>query len=231
MVYSAVRIPAKKVQTASLIFLHGLGDTGHGWSFIAEEATGARSSHLLDHVKFIFPHAPEQPVSINMGMSMPSWYDIKSLTAITDKQDEAGVLKSVNRLKEVIAEEIALGIPTDRIVIGGFSQGCAVALAASVALETKFAGVVGLSGYLPVKEKLVELGHGPVNAGTPYFMGHGTADSVVQFKYGQMSRDYLKSALKREYVDWKEYKDMEHSLCPEELVDLLAFTAKVLPAK
>lgn len=228
MVYPAVRISAKAAHTASFIFLHGLGDSGNGWTFLAQEA--ARLGGKLDHVKFIFPNAPNQPVSLNFGMSMPSWYDIKSLGDIKSEQDEVGVIKSVERLKEVIAEEVAAGIPEDRIVIGGFSQGCAVSLAASCILDKKFAGVVGLSGYLPIQTKIVEL-ESPANRSTPYFLGHGTADGVVAFQYGKLTRDFLTSTLKRENVSWNEYPGMEHSACPEELIQLLSFTAKVLPSQ
>lgn len=227
MVYSAVRIPARKAQTASFIFLHGLGDSGNGWSFLAEEAA---KSGKLDHIKFIFPNAPSQPVSLNFGMSMPSWYDIQSLNDLQAKQDEAGILKSVDRLKEVIAEEVAAGIPTERIIIGGFSQGCAVTLATSTILDKKVAGIVALSGYLPIKEKLIRL-ENPTNRNTPYFMGHGTADGVVAYKFGRMSEEYLKTALSREDVTFRDYPGMEHSACPEELRDILAFTEKVLPPK
>lgn len=227
MVYPSVRVAAKAAHTASVIFLHGLGDTGHGWSFLAQEA--ARLGPLLDHVQFVFPNAPTQPVSVNMGMAMPSWYDIVALGRIEGKQDEAGVLKSVDRLRSVIAEEVAAGVPTDRIVIGGFSQGCAVALAASCVLaDTPLAGVIGLSGYMPVTAKIAEL-ETPCNKHTPYFLGHGTADSVVRFEYGTRTRDFLKNELKRDGVSWNEYPGLDHGADPEELAQVLAFIASRLP--
>ena len=227
MVYPAVRIPAKRAQTASFIFLHGLGDSGEGWSFLAEEAA---RQNKLQHVKFIFPDAPNQPVSLNFGMSMPSWYDIKSLGNVQAQQDEEGILKSVDRLKEIIAEEVAAGIPTERIVIGGFSQGCAVSLSASVIFDKRLAGIVALSGYLPIKEKLKSI-ENTINRSTPYFLGHGTYDNVVQFSNGVLTRDYLKDNLGRVNLSWNEYKGMEHSACPEELNDIMAFTESVLPEK
>lgn len=232
MSYPAVRVPAKKVHTASIIFLHGLGDSGHGWSFLSDEAA---RSNKLQHVKFIFPHAPQQPVTLNMGMKMPSWYDIKELSNIQAKQDEPGVLKSIERLRQIIAEEVQAGIPTDRIIIGGFSQGCAVSLATSAVFDKPLAGVIGLSGYLPIRDTIVSYAVDNkldvINKKTPYFLGHGTADPVVQFQYGKLSRDVLINQLGRENVSWNEYPGMEHSACPEEIDALLKFAEKALPEK
>jgi predicted esterase len=232
MSYPAVRIPAKKVHTASVIFLHGLGDSGYGWSFLSDEAA---RSNKLQHVKFIFPHAPQQPVTLNMGMKMPSWYDIRELSSIQAQQDEPGVLKSIDRLKQIIAEEVQAGIPTDRIIIGGFSQGCAVSLATSAVFDKPLAGVIGLSGYLPVKDTIISYSvdnkFDTINKKTPYFLGHGTSDPVVQFQYGKLSRDTLINQLGRENVSWNEYPGMEHSVCPEELDAILKFAEKVLPEK
>lgn len=225
MVYPAVRIEAQETHTASFIFLHGLGDNGRGWTFLAEEAI---RQNRLRHVKFIFPDAPEQPVSLNYGMTMQAWYDIKSLANVQTQQDEEGVIKSIDRLNQIINEEIEAGIPTERILIGGFSQGCAISLSNSIISNNKMAGVVGLSGYLPIKEKLLSL-ESPANRLTPYFICHGTADNVVKFSAGKMSRDYLINDLNRENVVWKEYQDMVHTASPEEVSDLFAFAESVLP--
>lgn len=126
MSYSAVRIPATRTPSASIIFLHGLGDSGSGWAFLAEEA---RRQKRLQHVNFVFPNAPTRPVTLNFGMAMPAWYDIPSLGAIRSNQDEKGIMESVETLKNLIKEQQDKGIPLNRIVIGGFSQGCAVSLA------------------------------------------------------------------------------------------------------
>lgn len=226
MVYPAIRFPAKETHTASFIFLHGLGDNGLGWTFLAEEA---HRQNRLKHVKFIFPDAPNQPVSLNYGMTMPAWYDIKSLGNVQSQQDEEGVMSSIERLKQLLAEEVEAGIPMDRIVVGGFSQGCAISLSTSIILDQKLAGVIGLSGYLPIKERLLAL-ETPANRSTPYFLGHGTADRVVKFSAGQMSRDYLVQNLKRN-VAWHEYEDMVHTAGPEEVADLLAFVEQAVPAE
>lgn len=225
MVYPAIRIPAQETHTASFIFLHGLGDNGRGWTFLAEEAI---RQNRLKHVKFIFPEAPNQSVSLNYGMTMQSWYDIKSLSNVQAQQDEEGVMQSIERLKQIIAEEVEAGIPTERIVIGGFSQGCAISLSTSIIIDKLLAGVVGLSGYLPIKEKLLTL-ETPANKSTPYFLCHGTADNVVKFSAGKLSREYLEGSLHRDNVLWNEYQDMVHTASPEETTDILAFIERVLP--
>lgn len=210
--------------TATVIFLHGLGDTGHGWKFLADTA---RSANRLANVKFIFPHARENPVTLNGGMPMPSWYDIKSLDRLSDEvQDKSGILDSVSVLKDYISQEISAGIDSRRIVIGGFSQGCAVTLATSVLLDKKIGGFVGISGYLPIPQTLEGL-TSDTNARTPYFMGHGTSDNVVDIKFGRMSRDLLKSTFKATNVTWKEYAGLGHGIDPQELDDVLDFLDKV----
>lgn len=225
MVYPAVRIPATTKHTASVIFLHGLGDSGRGWTFLAETV---RRQNKLSHVKFIFPNAPEQPVSMNYGMTMPSWYDIQSLGNVEALQDREGVLKSVERLKSILAEEMDAGIPSDRIVIGGFSQGCAVSYATSVTIPQKLAGVVALSGYLPIestlKQKMTD-----ANKDTPVLACHGTADNVVKFMNGDKSYKYLRNELGRTDVRWNQYEGMVHTASPEEVEDVVKFLEEVIP--
>lgn len=108
----------------------------------------------LQHINFIFPDAPLKPVSMNFGMTMPAWYDLRTLEDVNQAQDEAGMLASVEILKSLIKEETDKGIPSNRIIIGGFSQGCVVSLATVITMDRKLAGVIGLSGYLPIYEKL-----------------------------------------------------------------------------
>lgn len=226
MSYPAIRVPAREKHTSTFIFMHGLGDNGRGWTFLADEA---QRQNKLGHVKFIFPDAPVQPVSLNYGMAMPAWYDIKSLSNVWADQDEEGVLASIERLKQMVAAEVEAGIPTTRIVIGGFSQGCALSLSTSVLSNDKFAGVVAISGYLPIHEHLLEH-QTEVNKSTPLFYGYGTADNVVKFSAGQFSRDVLVEKLGRN-VRWHEYVDMVHTASPAEVKDILAFLEEVLPEK
>ncbi|KAA8909604.1 hypothetical protein TRICI_004439 [Trichomonascus ciferrii] len=225
--FPAVRIPAKATPSAAVIFLHGLGDSGAGWSFLAEEA--ARDGRF-SNVNFVFPNAPMSPVTLNMGMKMPSWYDILSLERINAQQDEAGVLQSVETLKGLVEEQKQQGIPSERIVIGGFSQGAAVSLATSVVTEQKLGGVVGLSGYLPISDKLAQLKK-DVNNSTPYFMGHGEVDDVVKFEYGKSSAEALKSSFGRQSVEFHQYPNLPHSASPQELSDLMSFLSKIIGSK
>lgn len=224
--YPGLRIPARTAQTATVIFLHGLGDSPEGWAFLAQEAARQRR---LQHVKFVFAKAPDQPVTLNYGMEMPSWYDIKALGNVMGLQDEEGILASVDRVKQIIKEELDEGVvDTPRIVIGGFSQGCAVSLATSVVYDKPLGGIIGLSGYLPIHERLEAL-KSDANVNTPYFLGHGTADQVVKFEFGKMSRDYLINNFGRTKVEWHQYENMVHTASPQEIEDLFQFLEKVIP--
>lgn len=225
MADQTIRIPAKGKHTASFIFLHGLGDNGRGWTFLAEESQrGGR----LNHVKFIFPDAPTQPVSMNYGMTMTAWYDLKTLGDVENMQDEEGILNSIERLKQLISEEEAEGIPSDRIIVGGFSQGCAISLSTSLILEKKLGAVIGLSGYLPIKDILSTL-QTDANKQTPYLICHGTSDNVIKFFNGQNSCEYLKQLFGREHVEWNQYQDMVHTASTEEVLDVISFIERVVP--
>ncbi|OMH80061.1 Acyl-protein thioesterase 1 [Zancudomyces culisetae] len=220
MLRAVIRPPTKK-HTATVIFLHGLGDSGHGWSSIADSLSSS-----LPHVKFIFPHAPSIPITLNFGMSMPGWYDIFSLENL-DKHDEKGLLNSVSQVNSLISQEINQhGISASRIVLGGFSQGAAMSYLTGVTSELKLGGIIALSGYLPLGNKISTMVTETSKA-VPIFAGHGTADPVVRYEYGTKSVDALK---KLGYnVDFKSYRGMEHSSCQQELVDIAQFLAKTIP--
>ncbi|ODQ67903.1 acyl-protein thioesterase 1 [Nadsonia fulvescens var. elongata DSM 6958] len=223
---AAVRIPATTAPSATFIFLHGLGDSGNGWRFLAEEA---RRQNRLSHVKFVFPDAPNIPVSLNYGMVMPAWYNIRQLAQVQENQDEDGILQSVGRLEKIIEEEKDSGVASDRIIIGGFSQGAAISLATSVLLKEKIGGVVALSGYMPIHEKILNI-FTKNNLHTPYFCGHGTADNVIQFKWGRNTKDFLIQELGIKNVEWHTYSGLVHSVAPEEIEDLFTFLEKNIPA-
>ncbi|PVU93852.1 hypothetical protein BB561_002983 [Smittium simulii] len=211
---------APKAHTATVVFLHGLGDSGHGWAPIADSL----EKHL-PHVKFIFPHAPVQPVTLNYGMEMNSWYDIYSLKDRT-KQDEKGVLESVDKIKKLLNEEISSGISSDRIVLGGFSQGAAISYTTGLSFESKLAGIVALSGYIPIDKKTMELAT-EINKSTKIFIGHGTSDTVVDYELGVESAEELK---KMSYnVEFNSYEGLDHSSCLQELSDLTRFLTSVIP--
>jgi len=203
----AIRVPAKGTHSASVIWLHGLGDTGAGWKFLS-------TYFDFPHVKWIFPHAPPIRITVNGGMRMPGWFDITSLTDIMARQDEEGMLKSVHMVHKLITEEVDAGISADKIIVGGFSQGCAIALLAGYSSERKLNGIVGLSGWLPLREKFPAM-RTDANLKTPLFQAHGEVDVVVNFKFGEMTYEALKKM--GIDVEFHEIPDMGHEAQDEEL--------------
>ena len=200
--------------SASVIWLHGLGADGHDFVPIVPELKLPPSPG----VRFVFPHAGVRPVTLNMGMRMRAWYDIKTLTA-EGRADEAGLRESLARVGELIAAERALGVATQRIVIAGFSQGAAVALHAALRHPEPLAGVLALSCYLPLQATLAaELSES--NKATPIFMCHGQQDPVLPLALGVMACNWLRAAGYR--VEWKEYP-MQHQVCLPEIQDISAW--------
>ncbi|KAI8901616.1 acyl-protein thioesterase-like protein 1,2 [Globomyces pollinis-pini] len=213
-------VNSKAKHTATVIFLHGLGDTGSGW-----EGIGHMLSPALPFTKFIFPNAPVKPVTLNFGAQMPAWYDIISLDRENAKEDEPGMLHTVEQINGLIKAEIDAGIPSDRIILGGFSQGGAMTLLTGLTTTHKLAGLVCLSGYLPLAAKMDTL-QKTTNKATPIFMGHGTADQVVNYQWARLSEERLKSLGYN--VDFKSYAGMEHSANDTEFKDLLEFLSAQL---
>ncbi|KAJ1660144.1 hypothetical protein IWQ61_000875 [Dispira simplex] len=221
-VLQSVVLAATKKHTATVIFMHGLGDSGHGWASVIRDIRG-----LLPHVKFILPHAPSQPVTLNGGMRMPSWYDIFSLDKINAKEDREGMLRAITRINELVTEEMESSkLPSDRIVVAGFSQGAALALLTGLTSERKLAGMAALSGYLPLREDIFAMA-ADANKNTPIFMAHGDSDMVVNYQFGKGSAELLKQH--HYQVDFNTYEGLGHSALPEELQDLARFFWKVLP--
>jgi len=207
--------------TASVIWLHGLGADGHDFVPIVPELKLPASPG----VRFVFPHAPMRPVTLNMGMRMRAWYDIKTLTA-EGRADEAGLRESLARVAALIAAERALGIDSRRIVIAGFSQGAATALHAALRHPEPLAGVLALSCYLPLQATLAaELAE--ANKATPILMCHGQQDPVLPLALGLAACNWLRAAGYR--VDWKEYP-MQHQVCLPEIQDVAAWLGGRLPA-
>jgi predicted esterase len=184
-------VPAVTDHTATIIVAHGLGDTGAGWAFLAEQY---RQSKAFDHIAFIFPHAPMIPITVNMGMRMPGWYDILSFDddMISRSEDDIGIKRSRDTLHGIIQDEIKKGIQSDRIVLGGFSQGGAMAINAGLTCEQKLGGIFGLSAYLLQRNAFMTLlpSNNP-NEKTKIFMGHGEADPLVKYKWGQLTASFL----------------------------------------
>ena len=207
--------------TATILVLHGLGADGNDFVPIAQEL----DLEQVGPVRFVFPHAPVMPVTINGGYRMRAWYDILG-TEDQGVQDEKGLRRSRDLVELLIAREKENGIPSSRIVLAGFSQGCAMALLTGLRHAEPLAGIVGMSGYLPLAESTAAE-RTQANAKTPIFMAHGTHDHVVEMHRAEKSRDLLQS-LGYE-VEWHEYL-MAHSVNPQEIEELNAWLVRVLSA-
>lgn len=205
--------------TASIIVLHGLGADGNDFVPVC---------HQLDlsgvgPVRYIFPHAPVRPVTINGGYAMRAWYDILALGRDW-REDESGLRGSQAQVDALIAREIERGIPASRIVLAGFSQGCAITLLTGLRHRERLGGLVGLSGYLPLAAATAAERSG-ANHELPIFLAHGRYDNVIEFPRAVASRDAL---LALGYpVEWHEYP-MAHSVCAEEIDDLARWLRRVL---
>lgn len=204
---------------ATILIMHGLGADGRDFVPIAQQM----DLSSVGPVRFLFPNAPTIPVTINGGYVMPAWYDILAADLVK-REDEAGLRKSQLQIEEIIANEKARGVPADRIVVAGFSQGCAMALMVGLRHGQTLAGIVGMSGYLPLGSSTAAE-HTAASLKTPIFLAHGTRDGVVALPRATASRDAL--AELGYAVEWHEYA-MEHSVCPQEVTDLEAFLKRVL---
>ncbi len=193
---------------AAVIWLHGLGASGHDFAAIVPQL------HLPPElaIRFIFPHAPVRPITINQGYPMPGWYDVASLK-IADDEDEAGIKASSSDVRALCQQQEAAGIASRRIIVAGFSQGGAIALHCGLGYPAPLGGIMALSSYLP---HCAPLG-ATANRNTEIFMAHGRQDNVVEFDYGQKSREVLE---KYSYaVRWHEYA-MAHSVSAQEIQDI-----------
>ena len=203
----------------SVIWLHGLGADGSDFVPIVSELMLPESLG----VRFIFPHAPIMPVTINQGYRMRAWFDIYDL-AIAGKIDGEGIARSVRTVETLIEREKESGIPTNKIILAGFSQGAVITLATGLRYADNLGGLLALSGYLPHAEELL-LNASDANKSTPIFIAHGTEDPIVPYMLGEAT--YL--ALKQAHypVSWHAYP-MQHSVCAEEVIDISAWMKKIL---
>ncbi len=210
----AIEVNPSQPAVATLIWLHGLGASGDDFVPIAAELQTLSQLPL----RFIFPHAPQRPVTINLGCVMPAWYDITSF----DREaaiDHEGISFSVEQVKAWIRAEKERGFSSKQIILAGFSQGAVIALSTLLASEEEFAGIIALSGYLPPR-KLTPSSHS-----TPVFIGHGISDEMVPCFYGQAASETLKKA--GYPLTWKTYH-MTHSVCDQEVRDLAGWLKAVL---
>ncbi|CAG0914461.1 unnamed protein product [Notodromas monacha] len=215
---SPVVISAGAKHTATLIFMHGLGDTGHSWASVL--ATVRPS-----HVKIICPHAPEMPVTLNAGFRMPSWFDLKTLDP-KGPEDEEGINRARATLRDIIAEEEKNGISSERIAIGGFSQGGALAMYTGLTTPKKLAGLICLSCWIPLHKKF-PAALAKEQKDTAIFQAHGESDFTVPYQWGMQSKSHLENHVK----DWtfKSYPNLGHSSSDKEMSDLKTFLDKILP--
>jgi phospholipase/carboxylesterase len=204
----------------SLIVLHGLGADGNDFVPIAEQLDLA----VLGGARFVFPHAPERAVTMNGGFVMRAWYDI---AGPGHAQDETGLRQSQALIEELIAREVERGMPASRIVLMGFSQGCAMTLMTGLRHRERLGALVGLSGYLPLAERTAAE-RSDANALVPIFMAHGRADPMIGLDRAVASRDTLRAL--GYAVHWHDYP-MEHSVCIEEIADLQRWLQRTLVAQ
>jgi|HubBroStandDraft_1064217.scaffolds.fasta_scaffold37507_3 phospholipase/carboxylesterase len=205
--------------TASIIWMHGLGADGHDF----EPAVPHLADRVGQSVRFIFPHAPVRPVTINSGMRMRAWYDILGFDRQT-RQDESGIRDSAAAIAALIRREEVRGIDVARIVLAGFSQGGAMSLYIGARYPQRLAGVIALSCYLPLAEQF-PAERLAANQSTPIFMAHGSMDPVIEERRGLESRELLTAA--GYSVEWHSYR-MAHAVCVEELAAISAFLKRVL---
>ncbi len=196
---------------ACVIWLHGLGADGHDFEPIVP---------VLDlppkpGIRFVFPHAPVQPVTLNAGMRMRAWYDVYALEGVR-REDDAGIRASQGKVEALIARETARGIPASKVVLAGFSQGGAIAFQTGLRHPERLAGIMALSTYLPLGTTLAAEAHA-ANRDVPIFMAHGAHDPTIPLERAGRSRDRLREAGYR--VEWHQYP-MAHEVCDAELRDL-----------
>lgn len=214
-----VEMQTAAAPTASVIWLHGLGADGYDFVPVVREL----QAYGVPAVRYVFPHAPMQPVTINGGQVMRAWYDILALDNLR-REDDAGVRASQLQVARLIEREIARGMPASRIVLAGFSQGGAIALQTGLRWPTPLAGLLALSTYLPLAATLAPEASAAGRT-VPIFMAHGTSDPVIPLARAVASRDALVAA--GYAVQWHQYP-MPHSVSAEELRDLAQFLKRVL---
>lgn len=217
----AIEIETAPNPTAAVIWMHGLGDDGRGWSDVVPMLGIPPELG----VRFIFPHAPVMPVTINNGMRMRAWYDVRQAD-LSERADLDGVRRSQALIAALLAREAARGIPAARMVLAGFSQGGAIALYAGLRYPERLAGIVGLSTYL-VASASTAAEASAANRDLPIFMAHGTHDPVVRLPWAEHSRDVLRAA--GWHVEWHTWP-MEHSAAQEEIVAVGRFLTRILGA-
>jgi phospholipase/carboxylesterase len=212
---SCIEINPATQPVGSVILLHGLGADGNDFAPLVPEL------QLPAHIplRFVFPNAPLKAVTINNGYIMPAWYDLISMD-INQRADKDGILLSINELEKLIEHEESLGIPTEKIVLAGFSQGAVISLLTGLNFSRKLAGILAMSGYLPHAAPALN----PVNHKTPIFMAHGRQDAVIPYQIGLSSYDTLNNLGLN--ASWHSYQ-MAHSVCENEINDIAVWLCEI----
>lgn len=219
MPLEVIEVETAAAPRSSIIILHGLGADGNDFVPFAQELDLAG----VGPARFVFPHAPTRPVTINGGYVMRAWYDILG-SDLAQREDEAGLRESQKEVAALIDRERERGIAASRVVLAGFSQGCAMTLLTGLRYPQRLAGLVGMSGYLPLAQTTAAEQH-VVNAGVPIFLAHGRQDPMIPMARATASRDLLTSLGYK--VEWHDYP-MPHSVCAEEVADLNRWLLRVL---
>lgn len=214
-----ITIEPRSRADAAVIWLHGLGADGHDFEPLVPDI-GARAGV---QARFVLPHAPYRPITVNNGYVMRGWYDIYEMGSL-QREDAAGIRDSAQAVQVLIQQQLDAGIPAQRIVIAGFSQGAAIALHTALRYPQSLAGIIALSGYLPLAATLADERHA-ANAATPVFLAHGSQDDIVPLRLGERTREVLDQSGYR--IEWHTYP-MPHSVCAEEARDIAGFLASVL---
>ncbi|KAJ7456446.1 Phospholipase/carboxylesterase [Mycena latifolia] len=233
-----IKVPAEN-HSATVILVHGLGDSGFGMQSLASQL----QADGLGHCQFLLPHAPTRAITTNGGRRMPAWFNLLSFNPPSE-DDEAGMLESFASIDQLITNEIESGIDPSRIVIGGFSQGATMSLLTGMISSRQLGGVAVLSGRLPLRDsagkypRLKELASTHA-ASVPIFWGHGSADPMIRHSLGRLSVDFLTSEIglptapatgEAKGLTFKTYNGLSHSIGPQEVKDLGAWLNKVLPS-
>ncbi|NDI84026.1 alpha/beta hydrolase [Undibacterium crateris] len=216
---TTIELESAPQATASIIWMHGLGADANDFVPIVKEL----DLRACPPIRFVFPNAPTMPVTINGGYVMRAWYDILG-TDIARREDEAGLRQSQGEIEKLIGREIERGIPAHRIILAGFSQGCAMTLQTGLRYPQQLGGMLCLSGYVPLSEHIAAERH-PANQNTPIFLVHGVADPVIPLQRAEQSRQLLEQCGYQ--IEWHTYP-MPHSVCAEEIVDIGNWLTKVL---
>ncbi|PPQ66743.1 hypothetical protein CVT26_009544 [Gymnopilus dilepis] len=227
-------VPAVSRHTATVIFIHGLGDRAEGMKPIIDRC---KKDEDLSHVKWVLPYSPVRALTANMGIVMPSWFDILSF-GLNSTEDEDGMRKSARLIQELIESEIRSGTDPSRIVIGGFSQGATMSLLSALTGSRKLAGIAVLSGWIPLKHKFKELAS-PIAASIPIFWGTGSADQLVKLQYSKECAEFLNTELgfptltpdsgEIKGLSYNVYDGLGHETTPSELDDLKSFIKRAIP--